>query len=211
MKMLNALIKKFGVDPLRYYFLAKFSPFNDGDFSEDKFIETYNADLANGLGNFVSRVISLVIKHSDSKVPEIDRVADTHPLRIDKKIYNWKKSWKDIDTHMANFRFDLALESIWKYITEADKYINETKPWELAEKNKKEFNWVVYGGLDSIYQIAWQIYTFLPETSIKIAQRLNINKLLVNNPLYKDSWTNIKQGTKIKSKKPYRVHGRNRK
>ena len=83
-----------------------------------------------------------------------------------------------------------------------NKYINQNKPWELAKENKEKFNWVIYGLLDSIHQIAWQIYPFLPTTSQKIAEQLNIKRLLAKNPQNKDSWTNLKPGTKIKTGKP---------
>lgn len=196
------LVNKYGTDPVRYYLLAKINPFEDSDFTYEKFEESYNADLANGLGNLVARVTALVQKHCDGKVPQVNKVADEHPLRINNKIHNWKKSWKDIDESVPLFRFDEALSSIWKFLTEADKYINDTKPWELAGNDKKEFEWVIYGLLDSLHQVAWQINPFLPETSRKIATTLNIKALLKETPDYKDSWTNIKPGTKIKSEKP---------
>jgi methionyl-tRNA synthetase len=192
------IIDEYGVDALRYYLLAKFSPFSDGDFSEEKLKDIYNSDLANGIGNLVSRVCAL----ANGKVPEINSDPDSHPLRIDESIHNWKKVWKDIDTFVPQFQFDKALSSIWKFIREADKYINTNEPWKLAITDKEKFNWVIYGVLDSIHQIAWQIYPFLPETSTKIARALNIEKLLVKNPLSKDSWTNIKPGTKIDLVKP---------
>lgn len=190
-------VENYGTDALRYYLLAKISPSEDSDFTKDKFEESYNADLANGLGNLVARVIKLVELNCDGKIPEIDRVADDHPLRVNNKIHNWKKSWGDIDEYVPQFRFDEALGSVWKFITEADKYINENKPWELAKKDKKKFNWVIYGLLDSIHQIAWQINPFLPETSKKIAEILKIKGLLKDNPDYKDSWKNIAPGTQI--------------
>lgn len=194
--------ENYGTDALRYYLLAKISPFEDSDFTKEKFEEAYNADLANGLGNLVARVTKLVELHCDGKVPKIERVADTHPLRVNKKIHNWKKSWNDIDKFVPEFQFDKALDSIWKFITEADRYINETKPWELAKTDKYEFNWVMYGLLDSIHQIAWQINPFLPDTSKKIAEILKIEGLLKSSPKNKDSWTNIVPGTQIKSSKP---------
>lgn len=192
------IVNKYGADTIRYYLLAKFSPFVDGDFSEEKLKDAYNADLANGLGNLVSRVCAL----AGGKVPEISDDPDTHPLRVNDSIHNWKKVWADIDTFLPQFQFDKAILSVWKFIAEADKYINTNEPWKLAKTDKKKFNWVVYGLLDSIHQIAWQIYPFLPETSVKIAKILNIEKLLVKNPLNKDSWTNIKPGAEIKSSKP---------
>lgn len=198
----SEFIKQFGVDGVRYFFL-RYGPLqNDVNITTDKIKEVYNSDLANGLGNLVARVIALSAKHCSGKVPQIDKIADDHPLRINNKIHNWKKVWKDIDTSLPTFRPDVALSSIWKFISEVDKYINENKPWDLATQDKKEFNWVLYGLLDSLHQIAWQIAPFLPDTSKAIAQILDIKGLLKQTPNYKDSWTNIKPGTKIKSAKP---------
>lgn len=196
------LVEKYGTDPVRYFFLAKVNPFEDSDFTYEKFETAYNSDLANGLGNLISRVTSLVNKYCGGLVPEVKQIPDNHPLRIKNTIHNWKKSWADIDKYIPVLKYDEALGSIWKHISEADKYINENKPWELAIKNKVEFDWVIYGLLDSIHQIAWQINPFLPETSRAIAEILNIKGLLSDNPNFKDSWTNIKPGTKIKTAKP---------
>jgi methionyl-tRNA synthetase len=108
-----------------------------------------------------------------------------------------------MNRHLINFQFSEILFSIWKFIAEADKYIEENKPWDLVQKGRvKELNWVLYGLLDAIHQIAWQIYIFMPETALKIAKSLEIKKLLVKNPNYKDSWINIKSGIKIKKGKP---------
>lgn len=196
------LVEKYGVDAVRYFFLAKVNPFEDSDFSYEKFEKAYNSDLANGLGNLISRVTSLANKYCGGLVPEVKQIPDSHPLRIKNTIHNWKKSWADIDKYIPVLKYDEALGSIWKHIGEADKYINENKPWELATKNKVEFDWVIYGLLDSIHQIAWQINPFLPKTSRSIAKILNIKGLLSDNPIFKDSWTNIKPGTKIKTAKP---------
>jgi methionyl-tRNA synthetase len=192
------LIKKFGVDGVRYYFLRYGPLTNDVDITLEKITEVYNADLANGLGNLVSRVCAL----AGDEVPKIDHDPDTHPLRINEKIHNWKNVWTDIDTGMQGFQIDAAISSIFDFIAEADRYINENEPWKLAKTDKSEFNWVVYGLLDSIHQIAWQINPFLPETSIKIAKILSIEKILDKNPNYKDSWTNLKPGTKIVTTEP---------
>jgi len=198
------IIEKYGIDALRYYLLKEIPTSNDGNFTHKRFEEIYNADLASGLGNLVSRVLKMVEKYCEGKIPTIKKDPETHPLRTDNKIYNWKKSWKDIDKSIKNYDLSAALVSIWKFISEADKYIEKTKPWKLAKEKeeREELNWALCGLLDALCQIAWQIYPFLPETSLKIAKALGIEKLLVKNPLNKDSYTNIKQGERINPIKP---------
>jgi len=196
------LVKKYGTDAVRYFLLREIPPTEDGDFTYDKFETRYNSDLASGIGNLVARILTMVEKYCDSKVPRIDKNPDTHPLRVDGKIYNWKKTWQDLDRYLVDYQFNEALSSIWRFITEADKYIEENKPWQLAKEGKtKELNWVLYGLLDGLYQIAWQTYIFMPDTARQIARTLKIEKLLVENPINKDSWTNIKPGIKIKKGK----------
>jgi methionyl-tRNA synthetase len=132
-------------------------------------------------------------------VPKTDKNPEEHPLRVGKDIYNWKAAWKDLDKYMANCQFSEALASIWKFIGEADKYIEDNKPWQLAKEEKtEELNWALYGLLDALHQIAWQSYVFMPETALKVAKALGAEKLLAKNPNYKDSFVNIEPGTKIK-------------
>ncbi|HLE49229.1 MAG TPA: methionine--tRNA ligase [Patescibacteria group bacterium] len=196
------LVQRNGTDAVRYYLLSNIHPFEDSDFTIEKFENIYNGELANGLGNLFARVTALIEKYCDGKVPEINQPPDNHPLRVDTAIHNWKKVWSDIDRSVPQFRFNEAINSIWKYISEADKYINENEIWKLAEKDVVKFNWAIYGLIDSLHQLAWQTYIFIPQTAQKIAKRLQIEKLLLNDINYKDSWTNIKPGTKIVKGEP---------
>lgn len=197
------LSEKYGVDALRYYLLAKAHPFKDGDFTYKKFERAYNSDLADGIGNFVNRVIGLLDRYYKGKIPKTTKAPDNHELRLDSKIHNWKKSYKDLDKYTPAFRADLALSSIWKFISEADKYVERQKPWEIEKAgNKEQLAWVVYGLTDATHQLAWLILPFLPETARKIAKAFKIKGILKENPDYKDSWTNIKPGTVVKLEKP---------
>ena len=142
-------------------------------------------------------------KFCSGKVPKVDKDPDSHPLRVNKKIYTWKKAYADLNKYTESYQFHRAIEAIWKFIHTADKYIDENKPWELAKAGKqKEINWVVYGLLDALHQIGYQIQPFLPETSRKIGEALSIKGLLKKQPLNKDGWTNIKPETVIKKIKP---------
>lgn len=146
------IVSKYGTDALRYYCLAKISPFQDGDFSEEKFVESYNADLANGLGNLVARVA---------------RLGEKHQLTISE---NTDKLFPDVQKSLDEFKFNDALATIWKQITVADQQINQTKPWELEADKAKE---VLSDLSKQIVTIAFNLKPFLPETADKILQQFS--------------------------------------
>ncbi|MCJ7805319.1 methionine--tRNA ligase [Patescibacteria group bacterium] len=158
------IIEKYGVDALRYYLLAKVSPFADGDFSEEKLKETYNADLANGIGNLVARVAKLCEKDD---------------FRFDESIH--RSLNKDVEKHMQEFRFDGALESIWKKVSELDKYINDQKPWEQTGENLKK---TLESAVSAIRSIADCLVSFLPQTAEKIEKQFAGPKIKSEAPLF---------------------------
>jgi len=191
------LLKKYGTDPIRYYLLKEIPTQADGDFTEDRFKEVYNADLANGLGNLTARIITMAQKFTSGKVPE----------KIDLKGHSLRKlevaTWKKVEQKLATYELHLALEAVWNFIHAIDKFIDEVKPWVLAKQNKqKEINAAVFILLDCLKDLVWLIAAFLPETSQKIAAALSIEKLLTKNPAYKDSWPSLKPGTKINQIQP---------
>jgi methionyl-tRNA synthetase len=188
------ILEKYGADAVRYYLLKEVPTQSDGDFTEARFKEVYNADLANGLGNLVARIITMAHKFTDGKVPEIDKDPEKHPIqKLEKSV------WKDLDKLIKNYEFHKALNRIWELIHGVDKYIDENKPWKLAKQGKqKEIDWVVYGLLDGLKDLAWLVLPFLPETAVKIGEALQVPGLLKKQPLDKDSWVNVKPGTEIK-------------
>ena len=143
------LLEKMGADPLRYYCLAKISPFADGDFSEDKFYEAYNSDLVNGLSNLVARVSTMAEK--ESLTVENDE----------------RKLSLAIGTAINLFQFDRALGFIWRQVKEADTLINEKEVWkQTGEEKKKELTDLV----NRLRQIGTDLQPFLPETAGKILE-----------------------------------------
>ncbi|MDO8577001.1 MAG: methionine--tRNA ligase [Candidatus Daviesbacteria bacterium] len=150
------LVEKYGADPLRYFCLAKISPFQDGDFSEERFKESYNSDLANGLGNLIARMAKLCennnIKSSDNSDPF---TFNLHPT---------------VQSSLQDYRFNEALNFVWSQISEADKLINEEKPWELSGEKAKA---VLENLVTRIQQIAFNLQPFLPETAEKILKQFS--------------------------------------
>jgi methionyl-tRNA synthetase len=155
------LIDKYGADALRYYFLAKFSPFSDGDFSEEKFREVYNADLANGLGNLVARV---------------SRLCEKAGLEVSKS----ETISNEVADQIKNFCFNEALTFIWGEISTVDKKINIDEPWKLPEEKLKP---ALNDYVRTIRKIGVDLEPFLPQTSEKILKQFS-GKIKSSEPLF---------------------------
>ena len=153
-----SIVNKYGNDALRYYLIREIPFGQDGDFSENLLIARLNNELANDLGNLVSRALTLVEKFFNNKIKK---------GKIDPKL---KLNFKKIDSLMEEINPTDALSEIWKFVKEINKYVNDKKPWE----NEKERKDVLYTVLDSIRIIALLLYPFIPETSEKINKQLNI-------------------------------------
>ncbi len=150
------LTSKYGADPVRYYLLGKTSFAEGGDFSLAKLEEVYNGDLANGLGNFTARVLTLAENQefdSDQKLsPEVQlKIEET------KKIFEEK---------ILEFKFNEALSHLWNLIAFGDSYINQKKPWFNKEKE------VLFDLVVLLDNIAGLLKPFLPETTEKITQAI---------------------------------------
>lgn len=166
------LVKKYGTDAVRYYLLREIPSTDDGDFSYKKFEERYNADLANGLGNFTARVLTLAknVNYAalgEPRLPhfsEARRESGIKNKELEIKIENSKKT---VEQKMGDYKFGEALAAIWELISFGDAYVNEKKPWESKDA-------VVIGNLVFLLEnIANLLITFLPETSEKILSAIN--------------------------------------
>lgn len=157
----NMLIDIYGAEALRYYFLAKFSPFLDGDFSEEKFKKVYNADLANGLGNLIARVAKLCENSGYTQMTTKGHES-LHLMEIDA----YTKA-------LQEFKFNDALFFVWEKITKLDRFINEEKPWELAKKQDSRLKSVLAHAVDQIQEIAVLLKPFLPQTAEKIEKQFS--------------------------------------
>jgi len=147
------LVKKYGTDAVRYYLLREIHSTEDGDFTYEKFEQRYNADLAGGIGNLVSRVITMAAK--------LNATSESKNVKLKKEIERVKKVCAKA---VEEFKFNEALKIIWELISWCDKYINQEKPWEQKAGTEK----VVSDLLFALGNIAEMLKPFLPETSGKI-------------------------------------------
>jgi methionyl-tRNA synthetase len=163
----SEIIEKYGADPLRYFLLRESSPFEDLDFTFEKFKKRYNSDLAAGIGNLVARVLALAKKFKIQE-SKIKMKIQNSKLKeeIDKAWRNWKKT-------LDEFKFNEALISVWNLISFCDQYIQREKPWQRSEKQRE----VIGNLLFTIKEIGKMLEPFLPETSQRIFQQIKTKKI----------------------------------
>lgn len=155
------LIAQFGKDGARYLLLSAASFGEDIDLSRERMTEKYNADLANGLGNLVSRVLKLSERMGNGEWG-MEHFSNEFPEEFSKLL--------------ENYRLSEGLEYIGDIVRSANKYIEETKPWELAKTNSEKFESVMKKLLEDLERIAFLLSPFLPETSEKIREMLTERK-----------------------------------
>jgi len=149
------LIKKYGSDPVRYS-LLRCSVFDDSDYSEEILIQRNNDELADKLGNLVSRVSAL---------------AEKYGLEKTKGVLAGKLNSKEIEKYLENYEFDKALNKVFGFIDECNEYVQKKKPWETKDKK------VLFELVDSIRKINSYLGIFIPETSKKISEVFKTNKI----------------------------------
>ena len=184
------LLSRFGAEPTRYFLLREI-PFNsDGDFSEARFLERYTGDLANGIGNLVSRILAMIERYEGGIVPAVS------PAIIE-------PTWLAYEAHLDNFDFHLALTDVWDVVGSVDKLVTAREPWVLAKTDTAELSKLLYVLAESLRHIALMLWPFMPETAENILSRLGCVESLCKEPLSElQTWGLLKPGTKVVKGEP---------
>ncbi|MEK7537091.1 MAG: methionine--tRNA ligase [Patescibacteria group bacterium] len=163
------LVGKYGVEIVRYFLLREIPSDGDGDFSVKKLEARHNADLANNLGNLVSRVVALIEKFFSGSFNYSRRFV---LKEVDDKVID---IWKKYNENINNFKLHIALENIFSLVDFANLYIDEHKPWSLGD-NPEHLNEVMTNLIVILLNVAWFLKPFLPETSNRIFGILGADK-----------------------------------
>lgn len=163
------VVEKYGTDALRYWLTREMNTFEDGDFTWEKFAESYNGGLANGLGNLVSRIMKMASTNSVSVAREMNVATDDE--------------FAAFREHLAKYEIKKAADEIWKLIGELDKKIQDTEPFRLVKTDPEKAKEIIAELMNELWKIAYMVEPFLPETGEKIFTALK-NPSIPLTPLF---------------------------
>lgn len=158
------LIEEYGTDAVRYYLLREIVPFDDGDITKEKFKEAYNANLANGLGNLVSRIMKMSERYLNRSPSSVEPKTD----------FGLSTEYKKL---MENYELNKTMDFVWQKISESDLKIQETQPFKLIKTDENKAKEILRELVENLRRIALMLTPFLPETSEKILEAIKANKM----------------------------------
>ena len=175
-----AIVKEYGTDTLRYYIARELSSFEDSDYTPEKFLEAYNAGLANGLGNLVSRTLKMSEMYFNGDVKNSGNIIVPSKIMIEmldgnQKTEGWgipyeiKKTFiPKYEVCMEKFEINKASEVVWTLVSSLDHYISDYEPFKLIKTDKEKTEAVVWNVLYGLYFTAQMLEPIMPETALKI-------------------------------------------
>ena len=169
------IIKKYGLDPLRYYLIKEVSFGNDGNISKDKLESCINSDLANNYGNLCQRVILFNEKNLNLKIPEKDKFSQDDLNVLDVFKTNFNKLINYIDNQDINSYVNFIVDQLFS----ANKYFNDQEPWK-KKSDLRRLNTIVYVSLELIRKITILLYPIIPESSLKVLKAFEITENKIN-------------------------------
>ena len=186
------IIKKYGLDPLRYYLIKEVSFGNDGNISQEKLEYCINSDLANNFGNLCQRVSAFAIKNCDSKIPKEIKFENDDNKILNEYTLNLDKLRSEIDNQNINYYIDYIINRLF----EANKYFNDQEPWKKKD-NIIRLNTIVYTTLEIVRKITFLLYPIIPQSSLKALEIFNLKE---NDVIFESIGNNefLKKGNTIK-------------
>jgi methionyl-tRNA synthetase len=206
----NTMVDELGADAFRYFLLREVPFGQDGDFSRDALTRRLNSELANGLGNLLSRTVTMIDRFSNGTIPSAGVPARIDSERIIKtlseSLANTVRLYLESSDSTVNPEFHLALNEIQNLVTQVDIYIEETAPWSLAKKAEDgpKLQTVLFFSAQALRYLCHVLYPFMPHTAEKMSKQLGLtldySKPLLNQIIWDDPsipGTKIAKGTPL--------------
>ena len=184
------LISRYGLDATRYYLLRIMTVSQDAIFTPEDFVEKYNSDLCNDLGNLVNRTISMVNKYFQGTVPKYNGT----PNDVDKELEEFTQNkLKEVEELIEKYQMSNALQELWTVISRTNKYIDETRPWELSKNGETDkLQSSIYHLIENIRKVAIYLIPFMENTAKNIFNQIGI-------PSNLQTWESLDRYDKLNS------------
>lgn len=197
----HAVINRYGTDAFRYFLLREVPFGEDGDFSETAMTQRFNSELANDLGNLLSRTLTMIERYTEGSIPSPQTTVEAEDQKLKTQVTSL---YEKISPLINQWAFHLVLIEIWKSIDLANQYIERNAPWELAKdpKKKARLQTVLYTLSESLRILSLCLYPFMPSTASRLWDQLGIKDPLSNTLFSRDSlWGKLHPGQRVKKEK----------
>lgn len=191
------LLQDFGADALRYFLTREMTFGMDSSFSDEAFVNRINSDLANDLGNLLSRTLSMIGKYFDEVIPEPDKTLEVY-AKMESRVKECTFHW---ESYFDTFQLNKAVSEVWSFLSELNRFIVENEPWTLAknESLKPKLQTVLYCCAEALRLSALMISPVMPKKTAIIWERLGVNQNIEEADLSMLKFGTLKPGTKIKN------------
>ncbi|HXZ13389.1 MAG TPA: methionine--tRNA ligase [Candidatus Sulfotelmatobacter sp.] len=195
------IVKVLGNDALRYYLLRETVFGHDGNFSRDALLTRYNADLANGLGNLASRVLTMIEKYCSGRIPPFHEILPHPELLVHPEARQLRdRRHEEIIALLNGFQFSEAIQAIWRIVAEANRFVTLQAPWKLAEnaENAKLLESVLRLAAEELRVATVYAHSVIPEATQKIWEQLGLPGRVGDQRIDKLEWGALLPGIHIR-------------